>query len=256
MTYKSTSTSLIILTSLIGFSHTLFDMSLVWLLVPGTIFPILLIYGSASIQSSFFISAQCSAEISEKQIAISFDDGPNHQFTPQVLSVLAQYNVPATFFVIGKNIQGNEKILQQIDAAGHSIGNHSYTHSFFIDFKSVQGFKQELIRTTETVFNVIGKRMTLFRPPYGVITPNLAKAINLSGYRVIGWSIRSYDTTAVSVEAIAKRVRSQLKPGAIILFHDISDNTVQALKQTLDFAIKNNYKIVSVEQLLKINAYE
>jgi peptidoglycan-N-acetylglucosamine deacetylase len=227
-----------------------------WLLLPGTIFLMLLIYGSANMQSNFFTTAFCYAIGAEKQIALSFDDGPNHEFTPQVLSTLAQYNASATFFIIGKNIQGNENILKQIDVAGHSIGNHSHTHSFFIDFKSVQGLKDELTQTTESVFKVIGKRMTLFRPPYGVITPNLAKVINILDYRVIGWSIRSFDTTAGSAQSITQRVQSQIKPGAIILFHDTSDKTIQALKQTLDFAKNNDYKVVSIEQLLKIKAYE
>jgi peptidoglycan-N-acetylglucosamine deacetylase len=256
MTFKSTSASFILSTGLIGLSHTFFDMSLVWLFLPGGSFLILLIYGSASIQSNFFVPAHCHTNSTEKQIALSFDDGPNHEFTPQILSALAHYNATATFFVIGKNIPGNENILKQIDAAGHSIGNHSYTHSFFIDFKSVQGFKEELIQTTESVLKVIGKRMTLFRPPYGVITPNLAKAINLLDYRVIGWSIRSFDTTTDSAHTIAQRVQSQIKSGAIILFHDTSDKTTHALKQTLDFAKNNDYKVVSIEQLLKIKAYE
>lgn len=256
MTFKSTSTGFVLSISLIGLSHTFFDISLVWLLLPGGSFLILLVYGSASIQSNFFVPAHCHTNSLEKQIAISFDDGPNPVFTPQILSVLAHYNATATFFVIGKKIPGNENIVKQIDAAGHSIGNHSYTHSFFIDFKSVQGFKEELIQTAESVLNIIGKRMTLFRPPYGVITPNLAKAINLLGYRVIGWSIRSFDTTADSAESIAQRVQSRIKSGAIILFHDTSDKTIQVLKQTLDFAKNNDYKVVSIEQLLKINAYE
>ncbi len=227
-----------------------------WLLLSGTIFLVLLIYGSANLQSNFFAPAYCCSDSAEKQIALSFDDGPNPEFTPQVLSALAQYNALATFFVIGKNIPGNENILKQIDAAGHSIGNHSHTHSFFIDFKSVQGFKDELTQTTESVFKVIGKRMTLFRPPYGVLTPNLAKAITILGYRTIGWSIRSFDTASGSAQSIARRVQSQIKPGAIILFHDTSDKTIQALKQTLDFAKNNDYKVVGVENLLKINAYE
>ncbi len=227
-----------------------------WLLLPSAIFLGLLIYGSASIQSNFFAPAHCYTDIAEKQIALSFDDGPHQEFTPQVLSTLAQYNAFATFFVIGKNIQGNENILQQIDADGHSIGNHSYTHSYFVDFKNVQGFKDELNQTAESVFNIIGKRMKLFRPPYGVITPNLAKASNGLNYNIIGWSIRSFDTTAKPAHLITRHVQEQIKPGAIVLFHDTSDKTIQVLKQTLNFAKENGYKIVSLEHLLKINAYE
>lgn len=255
VTFKSTCNIFIIAVSMIGLLHAVFGIGLWWLAVPGAVYMALIIYGSLSIQSNFHAQAYCYANTSEKEIALSFDDGPNPEFTPQVLSLLAQYDASAMFFVIGKNIHGNENLLKQIDSAGHSIGNHSYTHSFFVDFKSFEGFKNELNRTAESVYKIIGKRMNLFRPPYGVTTPNLAKASKELNYSIIGWSIRSFDTTAVSAQIINRRVQSQIKPGAIILFHDSSDKTIEILKQTLNFAKENGYKIVSVERLLKINAY-
>jgi peptidoglycan/xylan/chitin deacetylase (PgdA/CDA1 family) len=120
----------------------------------------------------------------------------------------------------------------------------------------LQGFKNELNQTAESVFNIIGKRMKLFRPPYGVTTPHLVKAASVLNYSIIGWTIRSFDTTADTAQTITRRVQTQIKPGAIILFHDTSDKTIQVLKQTLDFAKDHGYKIVSVDQLLKIKAYE
>jgi peptidoglycan-N-acetylglucosamine deacetylase len=256
MTFSSARVIFFITSGFIGFFHVFFDLSLVWLLLPGGSFLLIIIYGCACIQSNFFIPVNCHTNSGEKQIALSFDDGPDPEFTPQVLALLAEYNATATFFVIGKNIPGNEKILKQIDAAGHSIGNHSYTHSYFIDFKNVQGFLEELTWTKEIVLNVIGKRMKLFRPPFGVMTPSLAKAVNLLEQWVIGWSIRSFDTTAYSVKTIVYRVQSQIKDGAIILFHDTSEKTLQALMQTLEFAEDNHYQVVSIDRLLKINAYE
>lgn len=256
MTFKLTRNSFIIAICVIGLLHAFFGISLGWLALPGTIFLALLIYGSAIIQANFFAQAYCYAHRSEKEIALSFDDGPHHQYTPQVLSTLAQYKAPATFFVVGKNIPGNEKILQQMDTDGHTIGNHSYSHSFLVDFKGVQGFKNELSQTAETIFNITGKRTKLFRPPYGVTTPHLAKASNLLSYKIIGWTIRSFDTTAASAQGITRRVQARIKPGAIILFHDTSDKTVQVLEQTLNFAKENGYKIVTVEQLLNVRAYE
>ncbi|MFA5017958.1 MAG: polysaccharide deacetylase family protein, partial [Methylobacter sp.] len=85
---------------------------------------------------------------------------------------------------------------------------------------------------------------------------NLVKASNSLNYSIIGWTIRSFDTTSDSAQVITRRVQTQIKPGAIILFHDTSDKTIQVLKQTLNFAKENGYKIVSVERLLKIDAYE
>ncbi|MCK9636064.1 MAG: polysaccharide deacetylase family protein [Methylobacter tundripaludum] len=256
VTFKTAKNGFIIAISVIGLLHHLFELSLWWLALPGVIYKALIIYGSANIQSNFHAKAHCRGDAFEKEIAVSFDDGPNQKYTPQVLSALAQYNAGATFFVIGKNIRGNENILKQIDAEGHSIGNHSYTHSFFMDFKNLQGFKDELNQAADDVFNVIGKRMKLFRPPYGVTTPSLVRASNELNYSIIGWSIRSLDTTADHAHTISQRVQKQIEPGAIILFHDTSDKTVQVLRQTLNFARENGYKIVSVEHLLKIEAYE
>jgi len=236
--------------------YCFFQVSLWWLLVPIIIYTSFLIYGSANIQSDFYIQAHCSADTTEKKIAITFDDGPNAEITLKILSVLAEYNAPATFFVIGKRILGNESIIKKIDQAGHTIGNHTFSHSFFIDLKSKLGFIYELDITSDAIHKIIGKRMKLFRPPYGVTTPHLAKAIKALNYTVIGWNVRSLDTTNDSEEVISKRVLLQINPGAIILFHDTSEKTVAVLKQTLNFAKENGFKIVSVEELLNIKAYE
>ncbi|MDP3838487.1 MAG: polysaccharide deacetylase family protein [Methylococcales bacterium] len=256
MTYNSTRCYLIIASGIIVLSHAFFTVSLWWLLLPSLIYLACIIYGSSVIQANFFAPAYCSADTTEKIIALSFDDGPHPEYTPQVLALLAQYNATATFFVIGKDIHGNETLLKQMLAEGHSIGNHSYSHSFFIDFKNVQGFKDELNQTSDLVFNIIGKRMTLFRPPYGVTTPNLAKAAKLLDYRIIGWNIRSLDTTKDSVEVITQRVQSQIKSGAIILLHDTSHKTIQVLERTLNFAQQQGYKIVGIENMLEIEAYQ
>ncbi|MEQ1621303.1 MAG: polysaccharide deacetylase family protein [Methylococcales bacterium] len=256
MTLTSTRYGFVIAICLLSLLHFIYGTSLWWMLLPIILSQLLLIYGSSIIHSNFYGPVHCCAGGLKKEIALSFDDGPNRVFTPQILSVLEQFNVPATFFVIGKHVSGNEDILQQIDAAGHSLGNHSFTHSVFVDFKGLQGFKNELTKTADIVFGVIGKRMKMFRPPFGVTTPSLMKASSQLDYRVIGWSVRSLDTTSDSAQTIVRRVQAQLQPGAIILFHDASDKTVEALTQTLKFAKENGYKVVSVEKLLNIDAYE
>lgn len=256
MTFKSTRYGFILTISLIGVLHIIWGISLWWVFLPIVIGQCLLIYGSSIIQANFYGQVHCCANTVDYEIALSFDDGPNQVFTPRILSVLKQFKAPATFFVIGKQVVGNEDILKQIDEAGHCIGNHSYTHSFFVDFKSVKGFKNELNATAELVYRVIGKRVKMFRPPFGVTTPHLMKAARLLNYSVIGWCIRSLDTTSDSAETITRRVQTQLKPGGIILFHDTSDKTVEVLTHTLIFAKEHGYKIVSIEQLLGLEAYE
>lgn len=108
MIFKSIRNRFIIAISIIGLLHAFIGISQWWLVVPSVVYLTLIIYGSVIIQSNFHVQAHCYANTSEKVIALSFDDGPNREYTPQVLSMLAQYDASATFFVIGKNIQGNE----------------------------------------------------------------------------------------------------------------------------------------------------
>jgi peptidoglycan/xylan/chitin deacetylase (PgdA/CDA1 family) len=227
-----------------------------WWLVPVILmYKICIVLGSANINSNFYIQSHCYGITTRNEIAITFDDGPT-AYTKKILNTLKEYEVTATFFVIGKNIQGNEIILKQTVAEGHTIGNHTFSHSFFIDFKGATAFKSELNQTAAAVYNITGKRLQFFRPPYGVTTPNLARAATALNYKVIGWNIRSLDTTKDSEEVIFNRIKQQLKPGAIILFHDTSDKTNKVLKQTLAHAKEKGFKIVGLEQLLKQNAYQ
>jgi peptidoglycan/xylan/chitin deacetylase (PgdA/CDA1 family) len=255
LNFKTVSFLFLIECALIGILNYFFGISLWWLILPIIVYKTFIIYGSAKIESNFYTKTICCSSTNEKQIAITFDDGPNAEYTNKALSLLTEFNAPATFFVIGKNILGNENIIRKIDAAGHIIGNHTFSHSFFIDFKSTTGFSYELDATSDILFNIIHKRPKLFRPPYGVTTPNLAKASKALNYDLIGWNIRSMDTTNESEEKITQRVISQIKPGAILLFHDASEKTIQVLKQTLNFAKENGFKIVGLEELLQIKAY-
>ncbi len=234
--------------------HAIAGISYWWIVPAVLIYKFFIIYGSATITSNFFIKANCKAITTEKLIAITFDDGPTSH-TKNILQTLSAHKAMATFFVIGKNIQGREQILKQIVSEGHLLGNHTFSHSFFIDFKSVKGFRQELNQTAELVQQLTGKQLNFFRPPYGVTTPALSKAIRQLRYEVIGWNIRSLDTTTDAEDVILKRITRQLQPGSILLFHDASDKTNNVLKQTLLFAKENGFSVVSLEQLLNLKAY-
>ncbi|MDQ3046760.1 MAG: polysaccharide deacetylase family protein, partial [Bacteroidota bacterium] len=131
-----------------------------------------------------------------------------------------------------------------------------FSHSYMIDFKSKEGFIEELRKTSQLVSAITGKQMNLFRPPYGVTTPNLAAASKDLNYDLIGWNIRSLDTTGDSVKTITERVFKKIRPGAVILFHDTSEKTLEVLKQTLNFVKDNGFIVVSTEELLKVRAYK
>ena len=152
--------------------------------LPVYIYPLLFVayslivfYGCYYVGSNFFIKIICKAKTEKKEIAISFDDGPAANCTPEILELLRQDNIKATFFCIGNRIAGNENILQQIKEEGHIIGNHSYSHHFWFDMFSSQKMLDDMKQMDEEMQRVIGLKPKLFRPPYGVTNPNLKKAI-------------------------------------------------------------------------------
>ncbi len=211
---------------------------------------LLLIYGSVFINSNFYIKTICSKTNNNNEIAITFDDGPVKEITPLILDVLKEFDVKAAFFCIGNNIINNKSILKQIDNEGHIIGNHSFSHSNYFDFFSSKKMTEELIKTEDIIFQTIGKKVTYFRPPYGVTNPALKKAVNKMNYTVIGWSLRSFDTKYKDPAKILSRVTKKLKSGDIILFHDINPEIINVLRNFIKYALSNNYKFVRLDKLI------
>lgn len=185
-------------------------------------------YGSARINSSFFIETRGGGATTQPHIALTFDDGPVAT-TPAALNVLTWHKGPATFFCIGQRVRENPARVRQLDAAGHLIGNHSFTHHFFIDLFSTRRLSREIDDTDAAIAAAIGRRSRLFRPPYGVTTPNLARAIRRAGHSCIGWNVRSMDTVIKDEQQLLGNIVRALAPGAVFLFHDSSAATVGML---------------------------
>ncbi|MFC7357928.1 polysaccharide deacetylase family protein [Jejudonia soesokkakensis] len=208
-------------------------------------------YGSFTMSSNFFLKAfTANKSTKEKVVALTFDDGPHPEYTPFVLQLLKNHKATATFFCIGRQVEKYPEIVNEIKIAGHTIGNHTYSHSIGIDFNSTQSWIEEIKQTNQVIQKIIGEEVSLFRPPYGVTTPHLAKAIEYTRHKVIGWNIRSFDKGISDPEVILKRIKKQLKPGGIILLHDTHINAPYILEHLLVFLRKLGYKTVSVNQLL------
>jgi peptidoglycan/xylan/chitin deacetylase (PgdA/CDA1 family) len=229
--------------------------------LPVFIYPLLfvaysmvLFYGCYFIGSNFFIKVICFADTTKKEIAISFDDGPA-TYTPEILQLLKKENIKAAFFCIGNRIAGNEKILQQVKEDGHIIGNHSYSHHFWFDIYPAKKMLKDMQMMDREMENVIGLKPLLFRPPYGVINPNLKKAIIKGNYTTVGWSVRSLDTTIKEEIKLLHRIMAQLKPGAVFLFHDTSQTTLQVLPQFIKEVKNQGYSIVPLDKLLHLTPY-
>lgn len=224
--------------------------------IPFLLHVLIIFYGSYFVYSNFFMEVLCKGDVQKKELVLTFDDGPHPEFTPKVLAILEEYQVKATFFCIGKNIEKYPELTQEIDIKGHIIGNHTYNHSNFFDIYTQKRVKQELKSTEEIIQEVIQKKTMIFRPPYGVTNPPIAKAVKALDYLTIGWSIRSLDTAIKEKEKIVSRVISQLKGGDILLLHDTSERTVFVLEEVLKHCKNNGIKIVGLDELLKIKIYE
>ena len=212
--------------------------------------------GSFNILWNYHLKAYHSnSNIKEKYVAITFDDGPNSKFTPQILDLLKTYNAKATFFCIGKQIEQHPDLVKRIISDEHTIGNHSYAHSPYFDFYGKQKVINEIEKTDNLIESLIGKKMNLFRPPYGVTNPSISKAIKQTKHHVIGWNIRSLDTVKKNKQNILNRITKKVSPGAVILLHDSKEITVSVLEQLLLFLQENGYQSITIDTLFNIEAY-
>jgi peptidoglycan/xylan/chitin deacetylase (PgdA/CDA1 family) len=152
-------------------------------------------------------------------------------------------------------VTGNEALVERIDREGHLIGNHSFHHKATFGFQSQSGVRQELLLTEEAIADILGKRPRLFRPPFGVTNPMIARAARKSKSVTIGWSVRSFDTIISDPAKLYRRITQRLKPGDIILFHDYSKSMISVLPAFLQHVHDTGLKIVSLEELLNEKAY-
>jgi len=214
-------------------------------------------FAASHIRFNFFLKAHnCIENPSQKTICITFDDGPDANLTPRIISILEEYNAKAAFFVIGKKIENNEGILLQLNEAGHLIGNHSFSHSNTFPLKSKNVIINELVKTSTEINKITGKFPETFRPPFGVTNPTIAKAVKSLGYNTVGWNIRSFDTKRRSPEVTLNRVIKQCKPGSVVLFHDNIPETLTVLRDFLVFLNTNEYKIILPDEMFGFDWYK
>lgn len=225
-------------------------------LLPLVLWLIITAIGSGLVQSGYHIKTlNKNSKPSGKQIALTFDDGPT-PYTEKVLDVLARYHIKVTFFCIGSQIEIYPHIFKRILNEGHTVGNHTYSHSHKMGFFSKQKITAEVVSTDALIEKYTFKKPLLFRPPFGVTTPNLASVVKQTRHYVIGWNIRSLDAVIEDEAKIYNRITSRLSPGSIILLHDTSQKTVNVLEQLLVLLQQQNYEAVTVNELLNIPAYE
>lgn len=201
--------------------------------------------------------ADVKLTLPDKVIALTFDDGPWPKSTEQVLNILQQHNIKATFFWIGQNVQNYPQLAQKVVADGQVIGNHTWHHWYRRMDKTTAA--SEIERTAAVIYQTTGVRTSLFRPPGGILNNGPADYAKLQNYGVVMWSDDSEDYNRPPVARLVKNVLRRARPGGIVLMHDGGgdrSHTVQALPLIIDALIKSGYHFVTVPELLEIKDKE
>jgi peptidoglycan/xylan/chitin deacetylase (PgdA/CDA1 family) len=190
-----------------------------------------------------------AGSIRKPLVALTFDDGPHPVYTPEVIRILEEHGVPATFFVVGRNAKRHPELLRKIRSAGHALGNHTFSH---VKLTSVKNglLKEELERTREIILQETGVNTSLFRPPFGAFDARCLAEMALRRLEVVLWSVDSRDwVTPVSME-IRHNVESTAQAGAIILLHDVHPQTVEALPGIIEVLKSRGYGFVTVPEMI------
>ena len=195
---------------------------------------------------------QAKLDPKHKAIALTFDDGPWPKTTTQILDILKKNNIKATFFWVGRYLQTYPELGKQVAAAGHAIGNHTWSHQY-IKYNE-DGAAREIDRTSSLIEEVTGVKTSMFRPPGGILNNGLTAYAQKKNYAVIMWSADSLDWRAAT-QSLMDNVMRQANSGGIVLMHDGGGNrsrTVQALPDIIARLRKEGYKFVTVPELLQM----
>ncbi len=210
-----------------------------------------------------FVGVYAQEEISreeQKYVALTFDDGPCKQYTPEILDILKKHDARATFFVIGKNAEVLPELVKRAFDEGHEIGNHTYSHPKMREIDALQ-LVDEIEKTQKIVEDITGQAPKLFRSPGGYLDDSIVKTIEEYNCTPVLWSWRqdTRDWSRPPVKAVVDTVLNNIQNGDIVLFHDYNQKgspTPDALKVIIPELKERGYSFVTVSQLMSIKENE
>lgn len=207
----------------------------------------------AKYKSTFLLNGSSS----KREIALTFDDAPDDNFTPQVLDALKKEGVRATFFVVGNRAQAHPEIVRRMIEEGHVVGNHSWNHANLPKLGDAD-FRDQILRTDQVIESLTGYRPTFVRPPYGNISENQIQWLASQHKVIVNWDIDSLDWKGLDAERVKTNVLAHAHPGAIVLQHSAGGTgedltgTVQALPGIIKKLRNDGVKLVTVPELLDL----
>ena len=182
----------------------------------------------------------------KKRIALTFDDGPHPIYTPQMLELLKEEQVPATFFLLGENVELYGDVVKEIAKEGHLIGNHTY-HHVAITRVPDETAQEEILMTNEVITEITGEEVSYMRPPFGVWQKNLERKLDVMP---VLWTIDPLDWTTDNEDEIINKVVTQARENDIILLHDCYESSVNAALRIVDILRKEGFRFVTVDELI------
>lgn len=185
-------------------------------------------------------------------IALTFDDGPHPKYTMEILEILEEYDIPATFFFVGENVSYYQDTAREVARRGHEIGNHTYSHPC-VNKQSQAAFRDELTRCEDIIKRVVGVCPKLFRPPQGSWNTRVYEIARERDYSVILWDLDTLDWAHTPSENISNYILENVKSGNIILMHDYHSGgctTTDALRMFIPNLIEQGYRFVTVSELI------
>lgn len=192
-----------------------------------------------------------SVETREPLVALTFDDGPNGENMEQILSILAEENATATFFLVGKNIEEQVELARKTLSAGHELANHSMTHPHLPQLESREEIEQQIVETQALIEKTAGVTPVCFRAPFGEYDERVEKVLEASGLRLIGASRSARDwETDVTAETIIARTVDGIHAGDIVVLHSWSTKTAEALPEIFTALKVRGLRCVTVSELL------
>ncbi|MBE6701850.1 MAG: polysaccharide deacetylase family protein [Ruminococcaceae bacterium] len=193
-----------------------------------------------------------AAKTEQLRVALTFDDGPHPKYTPQILKILKENNVAATFFAVGTNVEAYPALIKQIVEEGHELNNHTFNHNH-VGKMSADALEKDIRTCNDTIQRISGVCPRYFRPPEGVCNCDVKEICGDLNMKIVMWSVDTRDWAHTPIEEICRNVKQNTQNGSIILMHDFigkNSPTPEALRQIIPMLRELGFEFVTVSQLL------
>ncbi len=218
-------------------------------------------FGIKNMRFRFFGKTYCSISKRINKIALTFDDGPDPELTPDILAVLKKHDIKATFFVVGVRAEKYPDMVKKCFDEGHTIANHDLSHSIFSNFRTTAPLVHDISKARQIIQTIIGKETLLYRPPVGLMNPHTLKALRKLDMECIGWSRSAGDAGNRRLNKI-RHIKSLAGPGQVVMMHDClpkpqyKTEIINQIEKLCISLKEQDLEAVTVDEMFGLQAYK